>query len=174
MLATDDVAEMFAAMRTAYGPQWKHGAAAMPVWRNAMADFSAPDIMIAANRAMSVHVKHPPTLPEFLLLLRGPEPRANTYLPAPRKRPVELTANRALLYVVLNVPGIHSGAMKHMVELKNALVEDHGDDKPTKAFLENLTEELTALAKNTRDEEKCGAEAERARERFRRTGRAVA
>ncbi len=66
MLTTDDVGNLFASMRTAYGPQWKHGKGAISVWRNALSRYTERDVMSAANRALELHVKHPPTLPEFV------------------------------------------------------------------------------------------------------------
>ena len=139
MLVTDDVVDLFAAMRTAYGGQWKHGQEAVQVWRRALARFPVERIQEAATEAMSRYVNHPPTLPQFLELLR-PQKRANTYLPAPQMDPMKVGANKILLRVLASAGGVDSHCLQNLVALKNALLEEPGIDAA------RMESELTALA----------------------------
>ena len=86
--------------------------------------------------------------------------------PVVQLRHVEQWANRTLLQVVKTVGGVDQKMMKNLVDLKNALVEDHGDDRATKAFVENLDEELSAMAQHY-DRDAKRRETVIARERFR-------
>lgn len=171
MLTSNDIGELFASMRTAYGQQWKHGPQAMQVWRNALARHSPEDIRRAATKSLEEYVDYPPTLPQFMQILRpnfALPSRANTYIAPPKMRPVEQAANRTLLHVLMHNTGIDSATMKHMVQLKNALLDDFGEDKATEDFTRGLHKELTALAQNSRDSERFERELETAKDRFRR------
>lgn len=86
--------------------------------------------------------------------------------PTPELRHVEQWANRTLLQVVKTVGGVDQKMMKNLVDLKNALVEDHGEDRATEEFLENLDEELSAMAQRY-DREAKRQETAIAQERFR-------
>ena len=81
MLMTNDIGNLFQAMRTAYGAQWKHGQDAMPVWLNALKHLEPVALANAMNDVLKAHVDYPPSLPQFLQIVEGPQERATTYLP---------------------------------------------------------------------------------------------
>ena len=81
MLMTNDIGVSFSSMRTAYGPQWKHGQEAMQVWLNALKNDDPEAIRNAMNAALKTHVDYLPTLPQFLQIVEGPKARITTYLP---------------------------------------------------------------------------------------------
>lgn len=81
MLMTNDIGVLFASMRTAYGAQWKHGAEAVEVWRNALKGYEPEAIRKAMTKVLDMHVEYPPTLPQFLQIMRGRTKRITTYLP---------------------------------------------------------------------------------------------
>ncbi len=142
MLVTDDVVNLFAAMRTAYGNQWKHGSEAVEVWRRALSRFDAEGVNRAANEAMNRYVNHPPTLPQFLELLR-PRKVANTYLPAPQMDPRKVGANKVLLKLLVDVGGVDPLCLENLVALKNALLEE---PDMTAAEMERQLTELVRCA----------------------------
>ena len=158
MLATSDIADLFHSMRIAYGGQWKHGADAVETWRRALSRFDAPDVHRAANGAIERYVNHPPTLPQFLELLR-PAQRPNTYLPAPQIEPRRAGANRVLLLVLMLVEGVDRRTLANLVALKNALLEE-----PDMTARE-MERQLTELAEN-HDREAKARETEEEREKF--------
>lgn len=140
MLTTDDVmARVFGPMRVAYGGQWKHGETAAKVWRNAIARFPVEQIERATSESMNRYVNHPPTLPQFLELLR-PRKVANTYLPAPQMDGRMVGANKILLRVLLVVGGVDAHCLRNLVALKNALLEEADMDAA------RMEAELMALA----------------------------
>jgi len=167
MLSTNDVGELFEAMRTAYGPQWKHGSSAMEVWRRAMTKHTPKELMRAASDVLRVHVDHPPTLPQFVSVLENRQPRKTTYLAPPSIPDAAAAGNRALFRVIGRERGIESPQLKLCVQLKNALVEDHGDRPVDRAFVESLEHELAECAKR-QDREVRGHESEAARQTFKR------
>lgn len=75
MLVTNDIGALFQSMRTAYGPQWKYGADAIPVWLAALKHFSQADVRKAANEAITHFVDYPPSLPQFLDVIRDTTPK---------------------------------------------------------------------------------------------------
>ncbi len=81
MLQTDDVGNLFACLQAAYGHTWAHKADAVPVWQAALKNFSAEQILAAANKAVEKHKDYPPTLPQFLEIVEGRKERITTYLP---------------------------------------------------------------------------------------------
>ena len=81
MLLTNDIGNLFACLQAAYGHTWAHKADAVPVWQTALAGFSADQVMTAANKAVKRYKDFPPTLPQFVEIVRGPKERITTYLP---------------------------------------------------------------------------------------------
>lgn len=146
MLTTHDISNLFQSMRTAYGAQWKHGPEAMTVWRSALTRFDAPDIERAATSSLTHHVKHPPTLPEFIALLAPPAQRANTYLPPPYTAPEKAVGNRALLKCLLDVGGVDSLQLKQMIGVRDSVIEENGDRGICEEFIDELLHELSASA----------------------------
>lgn len=163
MLATEDVEDLFTSMRTAYGGQWKHAQGAVRVWRNALSRFTPEDLRRASNTALHEYVNHPPTLPQFLKLVKPPE-RANTYLPAPTMTPAQVAGNKVLAVVLRNAGGVDNYTLKNLVGLKNALVEDCGE-QVTEKLIDDLEQQLTALAGN-HDREAKAQEREEGRRKF--------
>lgn len=82
MLMTNDIGVLFASMRTVYGAQWKHGAEAVEVWWNALKEYDSEAIRKATTKVLDMYVDYPPTLPQFLQIVRGPRKRITTYLPS--------------------------------------------------------------------------------------------
>lgn len=81
MLQTDDVGNLFACLQAAYGHTWAHKADAVPVWQAALKDFSAEQVMTAANVVVERYKDFPPTLPQFVEIVQGRKERVTTYLP---------------------------------------------------------------------------------------------
>ena len=79
MLTTHDVANLFQSMRTAYGNQWKHGPEAMSVWVDALKRHNPNDVRKAANAVLGHYVDFPPSLPQFMHIVRESTP----LLPSP-------------------------------------------------------------------------------------------
>ena len=158
MLATSDIADLFHSMRIAYGGQWKHGADAVETWRRALSRFDAPAVHRAANGAIERYVNHPPTLPQFLELLR-PAQRPNTYLPAPQMDPRKVGANKVLLRLLVAVGGVDARCLENLVALKNALLEE-----PDMTASEMERQLLDLASKH--DHEARAREAEHARETY--------
>lgn len=93
MLTNRDVADLFGSMRTAYGNQWKHGSEAMNVWLEALKPCDREDVHKAANVALAHHVDFPPSLPQFMHIVRESKP----LLPSPRHDDRAL-ADRVYMY----------------------------------------------------------------------------
>lgn len=147
MLTSDDVINLFSAMRTAYGGQWKHGNEAVSVWRNALARFDANRIQQAMNEALGIYTDHPPTLPQFIAVCK-PRPVANTYLPAPQIPRARVVGNRVLMSVLMNTKGVDKFTLTNLVALKNALADEFlaaNDDQPTEAYVRDMNKQLQAL-----------------------------
>ena len=83
MLITDDIGNLFAAMRAIYGNQWKHGQEAMTIWFRALEGVEPDSLASALRQTVVDHPDYPPTLPQFLYLAKGPQKRISTCLPAP-------------------------------------------------------------------------------------------
>lgn len=164
MIVLNDVANLFEAMRTAYGQQWKHGADALPVWREALKSFEPGDLQRAASRVLQFHVDHPPTLPQFLRIVSPPRPKS-TYIEAPKRSRIDMIANRVLIRELRLVCGVDDKQLKLMVDLKNALVEDCRDEYPPEEWVQDLSDQLAELA-SRRDRSARAVEAEEARHRF--------
>ncbi len=81
MLQTDDVGNLFACLQAAYGHTWAHKADAVPVWQAALKDFSAEQVVTAANVVVERYKDFPPTLPQFVEIVQGRKERVTTYLP---------------------------------------------------------------------------------------------
>lgn len=158
MLTTDDVMQtVFGPMRVAYGGQWKHGETAAKVWRNALSRFPVERIERAVSESMGRYVSHPPTLPQFLELVKPPQ-RANTYLPTPDVPKLKAGANRVALRVLLTAGGLDARQLANMVDLKNALITEPD------ITAQELDRQLTELAEN-HDRHAKAQEAREARER---------
>ena len=74
MLTTHDVANLFQSMRTAYGNQWKHGPEAMSVWTDALKRHKSIDVRKAAVTVLGYYVDFPPSLPQFMHVVRESTP----------------------------------------------------------------------------------------------------
>lgn len=81
MLTRADMTGLFQAMRTAYGNQWKHGPEALEVWGASLKGFERSAISGALKKTMQLHMDYPPTLPQFVQLVRESMPA----LPGPEK-----------------------------------------------------------------------------------------
>ena len=145
MLTTDDIGVLFASMRTAYGPQWKHSQDAMPVWFNALKHRSPVDVRKAMNATLTRHIDFPPTLPQFLQIADGPKPRPSTYLPAPESTHAQRAAQLTMLKIVVNDGPIQEFTLKLMKELKDALVGERGDKPVDQEFIDDLQGQLIGL-----------------------------
>jgi len=80
MLQTNDIGVLFATLQAAYGHQWAHKADAIPVWQAKLDGYTPPQIQAAASRAVEAHPDFPPSVGQFLEILRSNQPRATTYL----------------------------------------------------------------------------------------------
>jgi len=166
MLTTDDVVNLFASMRTAYGLQWRGGNVALDAWRRALARFPVEQIHAAANKSLEVYVDHPPTLPQFLQLLRDKRPRS-TYLAAPDMDRPTVIGNRVLTAILRSQLGVNRSTLANLVGLKNALADELAGAEPTESWVGDLQQQLEALAAN-HDQAAKADELERARAAFRR------
>ncbi len=167
MLTTDDIAEMFAAMRIAYGTRWKHGEKSIPFWRRALAGASAEDIGRACDRWMDHDPDNPPTMPQFRNLVRTLNRQPSSgYLPPPHpSSPAMAEANVKMLRALGNAGGVDRQQLELMIELKSALVDELGDAEVTDAWAEDVGRQLYELAKD-HDREAKRREAADARRRF--------
>lgn len=163
MLATEDIENLFASMRTAYGNQWKHGQDAVRVWRNALSRFPVEQLRQAMNQSLEAYTNHPPTLPQFLALCK-PRQVPNTYLPAPKVSPATVAGNKILFTVLRNQGGVDSSCLRNLVALKRALIEDH-NGLLSEALIDDLETQLTELAEN-HDRKAKTAEQQQAHRRF--------
>lgn len=167
MLTTDDVnGAVFGPMRTAYGRKWNHGDKALKVWRNALTNYDLERLSWAVNAALAHHVNDPPTLPQFLALLRAGQQQPTTYLPAPKFPRVAAVANIALMKVLMEVSGVDAPQLEQLVALKNALVDECDDpEHPTKDWVADTYRQLKELAL-ARDAQAVKRETAIARERL--------
>ena len=145
MLTTDDIGVLFASMRTAYGPQWKHSKDAMPVWFNALKHCTPENVRQAMNTTLTRHIDYPPTLPQFLQIAEGPKPRRGTYLPAPEASGAQRTGQLTMLKIVAKHGPIKEFTLKIMKELKNALVSENGDKPIDQDFIDDMNKQLMGL-----------------------------
>ena len=83
MLQTDDIGVLFSAFQAAYGHQWAHRADAMAIWQGKLKNYDKSQVMAAASQAIEDHPNFPPSIGQFLGILKAGQPRAGTYLPAP-------------------------------------------------------------------------------------------
>lgn len=161
MLSDRDVGALFATLHASYGHLWPHKADAIPVWQHKLSAFSRDEVMAAADRALA-EFERPPSIAQFLDICRASRPRRqSTYLPPP-EYPVARCHGNRILSVVLNANrGVDNQTLRLLVDLKNALIEDLGDNPPTEAWLEDLETQLRALARD-HDPDKKAAEKARA------------
>jgi len=80
MLQTNDIGVLFATLQASYGHQWAHGADAIPVWQAKLAGFTPQQIMAAANEAIEKHSDFPPSVGQFLDILKAHRPFGTTYI----------------------------------------------------------------------------------------------
>ena len=148
MLTTHDIGNLFKVMSAAYGGQWKHGADAMDVWRNALAKHTSDQLHDAANAAIMKHVAHPPTLPEFLQIIAPPPPvRASTYLPPPETSQAKRAANLAIIRVLVRLGGVDNDALRQMYRLSRQVITELSDQKPTREWCDKLERRFLRLAR---------------------------
>ena len=58
-------------MRASYGLLWKHDSeGALQIWANALAEYDREQIDLALDQMLSRYMNFPPTLPQFLELVR--------------------------------------------------------------------------------------------------------
>jgi hypothetical protein len=145
MLITNDIGNLFEAMRTAYGNQWKHGTDAINVWRNALNRFSPEDLQRAAEACLEIFVDYPPTLPQFIKVLDPGRERPNTYLPPPPMVDGQAMANRLMLVILRNCGGVDIETLRKMARVKIRAVREL-DRKPDEQFLIDLEQEFNRLA----------------------------
>ena len=84
MLLTNDMGILFATMQAAYGHQWAHKADAIPVWQAKLNGYTAKQVMEAASIAIERHSDFPPSVGQFLDVLKAQKKPPNNYLPAPK------------------------------------------------------------------------------------------
>ncbi len=85
-LRTNDIGTLFATLQAAYGYRWAHKADAVPVWLAKLKPYTTDQVMDACSRAIDIY-PDPPTLSQFLAVLKAAKPRNTTYvLPAPFDR----------------------------------------------------------------------------------------
>lgn len=149
MLTTHDIGNLFKSMHSAYGWKWNHDPEDIPDWRKKLSGSSSRDITRASDKWQSRHPNEPPTLPQFVQVLHPPAlaPRPGTYRKAQFRPRAEKIANRILIKVILEVNGVDLLQLRNLVDLKNALVEELGDDRADKKFVEDMHAQLSALAK---------------------------
>ena len=72
MAKAEDIAHLSMCMRTSYGPLWKNDSAeALQIWANVLSEFGGEQIKRALNMCLDRHMDYPPTLPQFLNLVRA-------------------------------------------------------------------------------------------------------
>lgn len=167
MLQTNDIGEIFAQMRAAYGNQWSHGADAIPMWQRDLRGYTRDQVLAAILPCTDRYRDYPPTIGQFRSVCESMRPRASTYLPAPPMSPAKRTANAAVLRVLMASKGVDSEQLKRMQQLADALVMDLGDDPVTEEWARDVEQQLRDLAAN-HDRASAAAEMERSRERFAR------
>lgn len=149
MIDRSTVVKLFSQMRSAYGYQWGLESADIDVWLRRLGGFSESQILDAADRAPAQYRDRPPNLGQFEELVAGPPKRATTYRPnGSEKSEAELKANGVLLGVVGRLGGVDREQLRLMVDLKNALIEEAGDGRPPKSWLENIDQQLYELGGN--------------------------
>ena len=147
MLSTNDVGVLFACMKAAYGHQWPHTAEAIPVWQNALSRFKPKRVMEAANKAVFRHKDFPPTIGQFLDIVDPPAlpARPNTYLPAPESTQAQRAAQLTMLKIVVKDGPITKFTLNLMIDLKNAIVAEHGYKPVDPDFIDDLHNQLMGL-----------------------------
>ena len=143
MLQSNDIGVLFATLQAAYGNSWPHKADAIPVWFRALGGFDRGAVQRAAAQAITDYPKFPPSLGQFIEIVSGPKQTRNTYLPSPQRPKALRIANYALLQVLVEKGGVDRHALRNMVAMKNALLEDFGDmDKPRAEEMKRQLREL--------------------------------
>lgn len=145
-LQTNDVGLLFAAFEKAYGHQWKQDKDALPLWQGAMKAFTPRDLVLATKKAIEVHADYPPTLGQFINVLKSNRPMSQQpRIEGPKISDTMALANRVMLKVIVNSGGgVRKITLRAMITLKNSLAHDfEGMDDET--FPAKLDKELTEL-----------------------------
>ena len=126
---------------------WAHKADAVPVWQAALNDFSRSQVMDALEQSIKRYQEYPPSLGQFMELCDplSRRPMPNTYLPAPEVSPAHRAAQLTMFNVLGLAGGVEKFTLKLMIDLKNALVVDHGDSHADQEFIDNLHGQLMGL-----------------------------
>jgi len=75
MAKPEDIASLTVSMRIAYGVLWKNDSLeSLKVWSNALAPFDQTQIAVAMHKCLSTFIDYPPTLPQYLELIRESVP----------------------------------------------------------------------------------------------------
>lgn len=140
MIQAADIGALFATMRASYGHLWPHTSHDVPVWLRRFGGFTREDLIRAAHASPEKYPDHSPTIGQFEEILKGPKPRPNTYLPAPNRSHGLRIANYVLLQVLIEYDGVSDHALRNMVGMKNALLEETPDmdDDGVKSMREQL------------------------------------
>lgn len=146
MLQTNDIGELFAQMQAAYGHQWAHKADAIPVWQRALVSVNRQEMMSAIPLSIDTFTDFPPSIGQFKNVCESLKPRPTTFLPAPTTSAAARSANLAMLRVLMKYNGVDKAQLIRLKNLKNALVEDYGDSKPTEEWLGDVESQLSECA----------------------------
>lgn len=155
-LQTNDVGMLFDAFGKAYGHQWKQDKDALPMWQKQMKDFQPHEVAHAIDKAIKLHSDYPPTLGQFLNVLRANRPQhGQPALEGPQISATMAYANKVMLKVIGNSGGVSKITLRVMINLKNALTHDF-EGKDDDEFGVKLEKELTDLMEGYENQ---GAEA---------------
>lgn len=127
----------------------------MRVYYEHLKDIPAADL----ERNLQSHIKTQRFFPKVADLSHRHEEVSRPMLGSPYSQPPEMShamraANLCLLRSLVRVNGVDREHVKTMRGLKNALVEDLGDAKPTRGWIESVEKELIALGRNQDSEAK--------------------
>jgi len=86
--------------------------------------------------------------PESPATPSGPVRRSPTNFHAPALPANQIIANKVLLAVLRNAGGVDRLTLNNLVALKSAILEDHIGEKPTPALIDDLVDQLAAMAAN--------------------------
>ena len=147
MLTTHDIGTLFASMRAIYGHQWAHPSEAIPIWWSALKHFAEAELKQAVVASIERHPNFPPTLPQFLQILKPPPAQrcANTYLPSPVTCTHTVLANRVMVAIIRKTLGVPDDTLTAMIQLKNTLIDDYKAGKCDTQFRDTVYRELNEL-----------------------------
>lgn len=145
MITAKDMGELFSVMRASYGHLWPYGPDDLAVWLKRLGGFQRHELIDATNQCPRKYPDHPPTLGQFEALVSMPK-RASTYLTAPSIGKERQVANYVLLQVLVKVGGVSKFALKNLVDLKNALLEEW--QEISKENIADMHSQLLTYAQN--------------------------